>query len=163
MRWMPFIRNARLPATGGCDRGASAIEFALVAPMLFLMLFGLIELSLIMFTYAVIDTATTIGSRIGRTGYTTSGLSREDYIQQQVGALSMGVLDPSQLTITITSYSDFSSIGQAGQGQAGAGGAQAIVVYQVTYPWTIMTPMMNQFFGTTFNIQSIATVRNENF
>jgi Flp pilus assembly protein TadG len=47
------------------ERGASAIEFAIVLPVLLLILFGIIEFSLLMFDKAVLTNASREGARAG--------------------------------------------------------------------------------------------------
>lgn len=175
--------------------GATIIEFAIVAPMLFLILAGIIELGLILFTTSAIEGATNVGARIGKTGFSSGALSREDYIRNEVVRLTGGFLNTAQLNISILSYSSFSNIGQpepcispptapctgvagvnfvdingnaqwdADQGSASAGGSGSIVLYRVTYPWRLFTPIMSSLLGTAgvFDITATAAVRNEQF
>lgn len=165
-----FVKN-----TGG----NTIIEFAVIAPMLFLLLAGIIELGLILFTTSALEGATNVGARIGKTGFTTGGLSREDYIRSQVKRLTGGFLDYSKLNIAILSYNSFNTIGQpepcivpptapcpgaAGvnfvdvngngawdqdQGRASAGGTGSVVLYRTTYPWKLFTPIMSGLLGTS--------------
>lgn len=184
---------ARFLLRSRCE-GTTAIEFAIVAPALFLLIIGALEVSLMMFTGNILEGATAIGSRIGKTGYTSGGLPREEYIRTRINELSGGFLDPNLLQIDILSYHNFSNIGQPepcltptcgkgaanvdftdingngawdqDQGQVSAGGAGAIVLYRVRYPWTLFTPLLRQFMGDengVFNISAVATVRNEPF
>jgi len=157
--------------------GNTIIEFAVVAPMLFLLLMGIIEFGLIYFTNSAMEGATNIGSRIGKTGFTTGGVNREAYIRSEINRLSGGFLNSSKLKISILSYSSFSNIGQPepcisppkapcpgrpginftdingngtwdiDQGSANAGGAGAIVLYSSTYPWSLFTPLISSFLG----------------
>ncbi len=175
--------------------GVAMIEFAVVAPALFLILMGFIELGLIFFINTALEGATNVGSRIGKTGFTTLNTSREAYIRTQVNTFSGGFLNPALLKITILSYNSFSNIGQPepcisppvapcpgvpgvnfvdvngngvfdiDQGATNAGGAGAVVVYTVSYPWKLFTPLMSAFIGSggTYNITATTTVRNEQF
>lgn len=176
-------------------KGVAIIEFAVVAPVLFLLLIGFIELGLILFTTAVLEGATTVGSRIGKTGFTSGGVSRETYIRDRINFLSGGFLNPALLNIDILSYNNFNNIGQPepcispptapcpgtpgvnfvdingngvfdlDQGAATAGGAGSVVLYRVTYPWALFTPLMSNLLGTggIYNITAVAAVRNEQF
>lgn len=178
-----------------CRSGATIIEFAIVAPVLFLFLVGFIELGLIFFTTSVLEGATNIGSRIGKTGYTDAGVAREDFIRSEIVRLSGGFLDPAQLDISILSYSNFDTIGQEehyddangngqhdpgetftdvngngqwdrDQGAANAGGRGAVVLYRVSYPWHVFTPLMRSFIADgsgILMINAIASVKNEQF
>src|SRR5690606_8177636 len=92
--------------------GTAILEFAVVAPILFLLLVGFIELGLILFTQSALEGATNFGSRIGKTGFSSGTMSREDYIRQRIDELSGGFLDISRLTIEILSYDTFNNIGQ---------------------------------------------------
>lgn len=147
------------------------MEFALLAPVLFLLLFGIIEISMVMFASSVLENATTFASRIGRTGF-SDGRSREEIIVDEVQTRTHGLLDPSQITVTTRVYSRFTDIGMAepltkdvnnnksydpgdtyndinGNGQwdsdmarSGAGQQCEVVVYTVHYPWEVMTPLV---------------------
>ncbi len=173
--------------------GATIIEFAVIAPVLFLMLMGILEMGLILFTTSAMEGATNVGSRIGKTGFTTGGLSRENYIRAQIQKLTGGFLNPALLDISILSYSSFSNVGKpepciappvapcpgvAGvnfvdvngngtwdqdQGAASAGGSGSIVLYRVTYPWHLFTPVMASLLGTggVYTITAVSAVRNE--
>lgn len=48
-----------------CQRGVSAVEFALVLPILLLLTFGIIEFSILLFDKAVITNASREGARLG--------------------------------------------------------------------------------------------------
>lgn len=52
--WRAFVRS---------DRGASASEFALVAPMFFALVFGVINLAILMFAYADLHAVTEDAAR----------------------------------------------------------------------------------------------------
>ncbi|MCE2926711.1 MAG: pilus assembly protein [Rickettsiales bacterium] len=176
-----------------CKSGASIIEFAIVAPVLMLFLVGFIELGLMYFTSTVLEGATNVSSRVGKTGFAPTGTSREDYIRSEVERLSGGYLTPDMIQIEALSYNAFSAVGQpepcttfvdpppcingftdvngngqwdADQGSAGPGGMGQIVLYKVSYPWPIFTPLMANIIGGnsgTYTISAIATVKNERF
>lgn len=155
--------------------GASALEFAILAPVFLLLIFAITEFSLIMLVSNIMENATSITSRLGRTGYSEATLSREDTIRAQVEQRAGVFLDPARLTISAKSYSLFNQIGdaepwndtnhngiaEAGEytdingngvydtdmGSAGYGGADDVVVYTVRYPWTILTPILREILG----------------
>ena len=175
------------------DAGATALEFAILTPIFIILLFALVEFSTISFAKSVLEGATTITSRLGKTGYTNETQSREDMLRQLLTEKSHGILDPAKIRITTLIYQGFSTIGAAepltdqngnGQwdagetfadingngewdsdmGEAGLGGAGDIVVYTVTYPWDVKTPMLEDIMENEngeFLISSSAVVRNE--
>jgi len=97
------------------ESGVTAVEFAFIAPVLFMLMFGIIEFSLYMFATSVLESAVTMSSRLGKTGFDdedTSGISREAMIHDLVEEKSAGLLDPDNLVITTLVYSSFDNIGQ---------------------------------------------------
>lgn len=155
--------------------GVSAIEFAIIAPVLMLLIFGIVEFAIIMLVANMMENATSISSRLGKTGYAASGKSRADTIRDSVIARAGNLIDPARLAITSKYYEQFDQIGDAepwndanhngiaetgeysdinGNGQydadmglAGYGNAEDIVVYTIRYPWPIMTPIMREIIG----------------
>lgn len=180
---LPFIKDRS---------GATIIEFAIVAPMLFLLLAGIIEIGLILFTFAAMEGATNIGSRTGKTGFSQGSASRESFIRNEIQRLTGGFLDPSKLSISVLSYSSYSNIGKpepclqpleppcpgtsgvnyvdingngqwdADQGRSTAGGSGSIVLYRVHYPWTMFTPIMASLIGTGGQYDITATAAVRN-
>ncbi len=174
------------------EEGTTAIEFAFIAPVLMLMMFGIIELSLAMYTQSVMEGATSLSSRLGKTGYTESGISREQTIRNMLNARASGLLDTERFTIASKSYSQFDTIGDMepfidanhneqhdpgetytdingngawdeDMGREGYGNANDIVVYTVTYPWHVATPILDAVFGDdgTVVLKASAVVKNE--
>ena len=170
------------------------MEFAFIAPVLLLMIMAIIEFSLIMLASSVMESATTVSARLGSTGYTTSGTSRSQTILNSIKAKAGTFIDTQKLTIQSKYYTQYSQIndpepftdsnhngvrdsGEAftdvnGNGQwdadmglAGYGGAGDIVVYTVTYPWRILTPIVGRFIGKNgiYTITTHAVTKNEPF
>lgn len=157
------------------EEGVTAIEFALIAPTLILMMFGIIEFGIIMLVNNMMESATTVTSRLGKTGFIRAGQTREDTLLEEVRGRTSAFLDPDKLTITSKFYAQFDQIGDAepwndtnlntvaetgeytdvngngvydiDMGRAGYGNAEDIVVYTVHYPWPIMTPIMREIIG----------------
>lgn len=48
-----------------CQKGAAAVEFAIIAPLLFTIMFGIIEFGLLFYDKAVITNASREGARMG--------------------------------------------------------------------------------------------------
>lgn len=174
------------------EQGVTAIEFAVVAPVLLLMLFAIIEFSFIMLVNNMMESATSVTSRLGKTGFNTAGLTREQTILATVRNRVGSFIDGNNLILTTRVYDQFDQIGDAepwtdtngnnmadtgeyddinGNGtydtdmaRAGYGNAEDIVVYTITYPWSIQTPIMRELIGDTngyFNIKTTAVVKNE--
>ena len=158
------------------EDGASAVEFALIAPVLLLFTIGIVEVSMMMLTQNVMESATFSASRLGKTGYAKDNMSREQTIREELETMGSGLLEPDLLFIDKLSYNEFGDAGSpepfvdangngtrdAGEnytdvnengqydedmGSAGAGSGGEVVVYKVTYKWHITTPLMSALIG----------------
>lgn len=183
-----IIRSPRLLRE---QDGITALEFAMIAPVFLLLISAIIEFSMIMFTTSVMEGATNVTSRLGKTGFTSGVSTRQEMITNSIVSHTAGLLDAAKITMTTKVYSDFSKIGKpepcispasgpcpgtpgvnfvdingngtwdSDMGAAGLGNAGDVVVYTVTYPWPILSPLMQPFFGPTFNITVRTVTRNE--
>ena len=169
------------------------IEFALLAPVFFYMIFGIIEIFSFMLADGILESAVRQAGRSGLTGYNPAGVSREDFIRQQVED-RVFFINADNLDFETLIYSSFSNINQPepftdsnhdsyydigepytdinanGQwdddmGVAGSGGAGDIVVYKLRYTWEFMTPFIGAFLSDdgTMDIVANAVVKNEPF
>lgn len=176
-----------------CRRGASVIEFAFTAPIVLLMVTGVIDFLLVMFVTSLIEGGVRDASRLGRTGFQPAAISREDAIRNMIADAGVGLVDPSSVTINYTIYPSFQDIGQpepyeddnpangaydAGElytdvngngqwdsdmGAAGLGEPGDVVLYQVGYNWTLLTPLVGHLAGNggVIPITASIAVRNE--
>ena len=145
-------------------RGATAVEMALIAPVFFLFLIGITEITMMLTAQQLLENAAYNASRLAKTGFVTAGQNQMQTVSQILitELQSFGTfIDTSKVVMTETSYNSFSSIGAGGT--AGMGTAQQIVVYTFTYPWKLFTPMMSALIGTNgiINLTSRIVVRNE--
>lgn len=174
---VPAERSRSLARVRKDVNGVTAVEFALIAPVLLLLIFGIVEVSLIMFAGHILETAAFSAARVGKTGYAESGKSREQTILDALTRKISALLDPTRLSITSRAYDDFSSVSdhepfvdvndngvrdegenytdQNGNGQYdqdsgsdGPGSAGEVTVYTISYPWPLFTPMMAELIGT---------------
>jgi len=174
------------------EDGVTALEFAIVAPVLMMLVFSIIEFSLIMMVYNVMESSTSISSRLGKTGFVTEGQTREQTILTSIMARAGNLIRQENLTVTSKFYKQFDQINDpepfidanhngnfdvgenytdvngnsqwdADMGASGYGSANDVVVYSVSYPWPISTPIMREFIGTdgNFIITTHAVVKNE--
>jgi Flp pilus assembly protein TadG len=174
-------------------RGATAMEFGLAAPVIFLFVAGILEVGLYIFGLTLLEASVRESSRYGITGASPSGVSREQAIRNIVGARTIGLIDMDRLVITTMVYSSFTQIGQAepftdtapfngvydagepftdvngngrwdpDMGSAGVGGPGDVVVYTLTYPWPLLTGLLNDLIGESgfLTLRASIAVRNE--
>lgn len=163
-----------------CRKGVSALEFALVAPIMLLAITGIIDLMLVMFVTALMEGGLRDASRLGRTGFAPAGTTREQAILDKIAKATIGLVDINKATVTTLEYQDFGSIGQpevytdvdgdsqydagepwvdkngngtwdADQGLAGIGSSSTIVLYKVRYNWRLLTPLLPTFLPNGYN------------
>ncbi len=171
------------------EDGATAIEFALVAPILFLLMMGIIEFGLVLFADNVIENAASVGARFGITGSDYAGegrvakptkgtVDRVTVIRENIRQKAGSLLDPARLSISCQSLGNtFGSLPASSAGDYACsgkvdndksckdiGGGDAAVVYTVAYCWNFFTPIIGKFFPENhLLLESSMVVHNENF
>jgi len=188
------MKNRHATSLLRSTEGASLVEFALISPVLLLMTLGIIEISLMMLTQNIMESATFTASRLGKTGYTEGGMTREQTIIQALHDSAEGLLDTTKVNIESESYNEFGDVGnpepfvdansngvhESGEnftdvngngvydtdmGAAGEGNSGQVVVYTVTYPWHVVTPILKSIMGDdgVFSLTARTVVKNEPF
>jgi Flp pilus assembly protein TadG len=172
------------------ERGTAMLEFAFLAPIFLGMLGAIMEFSGIMFVQTLLEGSAREASRYGITGFTEPGVSREDQILDIVRKNTYGIINLDELGMETLVYENFGDVGQPepftdanangvydegetfndvngnggwdpDMGAAGLGGPGDVVVYRMTYDWTIMIPLFRPFFGDSIELQANIAVRNE--
>ncbi len=124
------------------QRGSSAIEFAVLAPVFLLMALGVIEIGMQGAVSAALDIGTRSASRLGSTGTigasgvngaVASDASRQTAIRSAVISASGGLLQDSRLTITQQAYSTVADAAAGQNAASGPGGSGRFVRYTLTY------------------------------
>ena len=123
------------------QRGQALVEMALVIPLFFLFLFGVIEMGRIGHAYITVSNAARAGTRIATTG----GSDLE--IQSAVLAAAP-TLNPSEITINI---SPSQSYRQSGQG----------ISVQVTYPVDLIIPIISNIIPNPVVVSTTLKMRLE--
>lgn len=182
----PLRRGRRLVAD---ESGVTVIEFAIVAPVMLLMLFGFFDLAHTAYARSVLQGAMQMAARNStlETGL-TSQASIDAYVQNQVKSV---VGSAAIFSTTRRSYSDFSNVQRAepfadangngaynppecyqdvngnGQwdadmGRTGQGGAHDAVLYTMTVTYKRMFPMARMVGWPANQVISASTVlRNQ--
>jgi Flp pilus assembly pilin Flp len=173
-------------------RGASAVEFAFVAPVILLLVFGIFEVAVAVLLASTIEESVFQASRFGATGEDAGGTPRAERVLQIVEARTYGLIDMDDVAIETLVYDNFSDVGapepfadadgdgrhdagesftdvngnarwDADMGRAGLGGPGDIVVYRVTWDWGIMTPLLRGVLGDGLRQSASVALRNEPF
>jgi Flp pilus assembly pilin Flp len=171
--------------------GTAIIEFAVIAPILMVLLIGTIEVALVVFVGSSIESAVLQASRFGITGSETE-VTRAERVRELVRERTFGLVAMDEAKIETLVYSDFSSMGKpepfadanhngahdageaftdingnaqwdADMGAAGLGGEGDVVLYRVSYEWGILTPLIQSLMGQSIQHVAAVAVRNEDF
>jgi Flp pilus assembly protein TadG len=103
------------------ERGQALVEFALVAPILLLLILGMVDFARAWSAYEIITYQARQGARMAVVD--NSATTEADVLQAIRDGMSAGSLDPSTATITITGF-------RAGRGEP--------ATVQIDYPFSLM-------------------------
>jgi hypothetical protein len=132
------------------ERGQSLAEFALIAPLLFILFFGLMDTARLFQAWVMVQHGAREGARYGVTGRTDCALATPDrpscieyMVRQNVKALNNDVtdLDVSMRSWSYPTYADPPVNGSPGEQ------CDALEV-QVDYDFTPATPLTDWIFGS---------------
>lgn len=138
------------------QRGATAVEFAIIALPFLVLLFGIIELGMVFLVSTTLSNATDAAARQIRTGeFQTSGASTKTDFKNLVCA-NMTWLSSAcgaNLSVDVQTFNDFNTLSATGPTNAQTfnpnttcfttGLPGDIVLVRTYYQWTIFTPLLN--------------------
>lgn len=110
------------------QRGTAAVEFALVFPLLVVLVFGIIDFGMLVNTNVVVGNATRDAARTASLG----GTSTEISTQATAGLSSLSARDAANVTITITCIKPAATCSSYAQTTSGD---TAIVNIRVVHQW----------------------------
>ena len=173
-------------------RGATAVEFALISMPLMILLFGVLELAMILLVSATLDTATDFAARNIRTGVFQQGPStmkgqdgfrrlvcvNMSWLQQMCTQATPkpGDPDPNPLFVEARTFDSYVAAGALQRRDPNtfdpqktdwcAGNPEDIVVVTTYFKWPIVTPLIRPLFKNYEGgrmISSTRLFRNEPF
>ncbi len=185
-----FVRD-RLRRLALGREGASAIEFAFVAPVLILFVVGAMEVATIAHGSTLLNGGLREASRFGMTGLQPATGTREDRIAEIINRHGAGIIKVGAGNITTHVYPNFTSIGQPepyvdtdsngvydigepftdvncnavwdpDMGQAGLGAGGEVVLYRVNYDLPLRTGLLAAVIGKDGKVPLSATVALRN-
>jgi Flp pilus assembly protein TadG len=137
------------------DEGAAtAVEFALIAPVLILTLFSIIEIGVLGFVSNNLDDAVGSAARTVRTGQAdgpNSASALEDLVCTRM-------IDPAttcrdKLTVSVEKYGSFATMAASADtppnGAFDKGASGDIILVKANYRWPLVTPFIGQIFHHT--------------
>ena len=142
-------------------RGSAAVEFALVAPLFFGLLFAIIELAMVFFASQVLETATQDSARVIMTGQAQNASFTQAQFKNLVCSKLTIMFDcVNGVSIDVQSYTAFGSVNVADPIDASKnfvppnnylpGNPGDVVVVRLFYKWPLYVT------GLGFNIANIS-------
>jgi Flp pilus assembly protein TadG len=159
-------------------RGATVVEFALVAPMFFALLFAIIETAFMFFASQVLETVTQDSARLIQTGQAQTGAYTAAQFKADVCARITVMFDcVNGISVDVQSYPSFASINVANPIDAGKnftnpnnyspGGPGDIVMVRLFYQWPIIVTKfgydLSNLNGSKRLLSATAAFQNEPF
>lgn len=173
------------------EGGATAVEFAIIAPALIFMTFAIIESGLAFAADILLKDATYTAARTGRTGFVDKESTQDATVRTKIRSMASVLMDVDKIVITSMSYKGFDALKKPepftdkngngirdngenfedvngngkydlDQGASGYGGTAQVVMYTVTYPWTFHTPFLGRLVGNNGTIVLEATAVVQN-
>jgi Flp pilus assembly protein TadG len=156
-------------------RGSAAVEFALVAPVFFALLFAIIETAIVFFAGQVLETITQSSARMILTGQAQNGSYTQAQFQSYVCGQIPALFTCANVYVDVESYSGFSSVTINSQidgsnnfinnMQYSPGGPGDIVVVRLFYQWPLFVTGLGyniaNLSGSKRLLSATAAFRNE--
>lgn len=157
-------------------RGSAAVEFALVAPVFFALLFAIIETAIVFFAGQVLETVTQDSARMIMTGQAqNAGYSQSQFKTYVCGKISVLFDCVNGVYVDVKSYPGFSSVSISDPIDAGKnfvppnnyspGGPGDIVVVRLFYQWPLFVTGLgyniSNLSGSKRLLSATAAFRNE--
>jgi len=163
---------------GRAKKGATAVEFALIAAPFFFLLFAMLEITVIFFVSISMEHATMEVARTIRTGEAQkAGGSSAEFLTAICDTMTALVSCNGNVYIDVRTFADFGDVNMSdpidseeldnGNFLYDPGEAGDIVVVRVFYVWKLNTPLIGHVFanlsGNRRLIATTAAFRNEPF
>ncbi|GGZ20609.1 TadE/TadG family type IV pilus assembly protein [Asticcacaulis endophyticus] len=180
-RYRTWLTAARRRASAGLrDRkGSAAVEFALIAGPLILLIFGCLELALFIIVSVLLDNATQAAAREIRMGILTGENSDATSFRQQI-CDNMGWVAATcmnDLQIDVETFDNFTGVDltppivegefEEANFSYDLGGSSSIQLVSAYYSYSLITPILSSGMATLSNGDAVLTTqvifRNEPF
>jgi len=175
------------------ERGSALVDFAILAPVLVLLLVLIVESALLLLGQILLQNAVGDAARSGIVGSALDAPSREALVRRAAQRVAGSLLRPEKLHLDTLVYPSFDDIGRpepfvdvngngvrdaaepfrdvngngrwdADMGRVGLGGPNDVVLYRVRYEWQPMTPLVRHLLpGGSLELRAAYAVRNEPF
>ena len=166
---------SRIGNFAACRRGATAVEFALVATPFIAILIAILQTALVFLAQQALQTATTQAARLILTGQAQTQNLTATQFKQDVCNYAAALFTCSGIYVNVQTFTSFSGMTQMSPLQSGnfnsssmnytMGGAGDIILLQVFYQWpVVLGPLgfnLTNMNGNSRLLVGTAVFRNE--
>lgn len=152
-------------------RGDVTLEFALIAPALLTLLLTILEVGLVLFGQAALDTATADAARLIRTGQVQLATAGKSLFTNRLCGDLSGIVPCGNVAMNVQSGTSFAALDAAvavnasgGMAATGfvPGGPGQFVVVQVGYQPDTFVPLVGPLLRAAFGSLLVSTVTFQN-
>jgi Flp pilus assembly protein TadG len=151
------------------QRGAALVEFAIVAPVFLLLLSGVIENGVVLFTQSLLDNATRDAARLIQTGQVQQGGGVSAFTTKLCNDVT-GYIPCGSLQYNVQAGATFGSLnvtvtnnnGNMGTQGFNAGAPSSDVAVQVAYNRPYIIPLVGQYMSVNGSTMLVSTVIFQN-
>lgn len=151
--------RARRDERGTGAEGTSALEFALVLPVLLALVFGLVEFGNIFFISAAMDKAAQVGARKAVTGEGEDNGARLALVRQAARDVAEPAAGSNPVTVLVRSWPTTSASGSATENDAGS--PCGVVEVEVRCDYSPITPIVGDMLPDPFTLMGRGRMVNE--
>ena len=161
------------------NKGSAILEFAMLAPVFFILLMGIMEDGVLYFAGSTLQYATDNAARFVRTGQAQAGALTQQQFRSRICADIAPVMAcDSHLQVDMQAYTGYTGAAFSSPLDASGnlnpalnnyqpGTACNVVLLRTFYNWSIFTPVLGQFLSNTAGgshlIVATSAFRNEPF
>lgn len=161
-----------------CTSGMAAVEFAMIAPVFFLLLMAIVETGMVYFAETTLENGVETAGRMIRTGQVQAGNMTQTAFRQAIcdNIDSFMSCDSSKLSIDIRAFSNFGTASYPPAFDADGkvnpalnayqpGTSCQVVLVRAFYAWDLFTPLFSNYFANLGHSRRLLTAsiafRNE--
>lgn len=159
-------------------KGSAAVEFAMLALPFFLLLYAVIDTSLVFFATSTLENGASTAARQVRTGQAQlANMSQQEFRTLICNEVSMLLKCDAHLAFDVRKFNSFSNVNLpaaldangnlTGNFQFDMGGPGDIIVVRAFYAWPVLTPnfgnTLSNMSGNARLIQAAIAFKNEPF
>jgi Flp pilus assembly protein TadG len=171
-QWRGIARHMRAQSRAG----SAIVEFAMIAPIFFMLLFSIMEVGIIYFAHSTLQFATEDIARLVRTGQAQNGAMTQSQIRNRVcNDIKPLIPCTGDLYVDVEAFSGFGSVvfsppldpngNMIPLNNFQLGQPCSVVLVRVFYQWPVFTPTLTPFLSNMANkrhlLYAASAFRNE--